>query len=156
MVEKVDDARKDQSARPRVLRRVGFVLQHVVKEDLEGVSEVDEVLVERGEEDGFARLRAVEVEAEDVMDEQVGLQVKGTSDPARRRGGRSGCTVVMIRKMAKSSDRRSEVSWSTPTMMPLSMRTAAGAIRSARIPDHVESEATHQVGKSRARCRRSP
>lgn len=41
-------------------------------------------------------------------------------------------TVVMMRKMAKSSERRSDVSWSTPTMMPLSMSTAASAARRVR------------------------
>lgn len=116
--------------------------------------EVDEVLVEGGEKDRFPWLGTVEVEAEDVVNEEVGLrrkrQIYGKTE------GRDGRTVVMMRKMAKSSDLRSDVSWSTPTMMPLSMRTAACENRSVRACTERCVAAPHLAGKSRARSQRSP
>jgi hypothetical protein len=56
-----------------------------MEEDLEGVSEVDEVLVVGGEEDGFLPLRFREVEAEDVVQEEVGLRVRGKRSERRER-----------------------------------------------------------------------
>lgn len=44
-----------------------------MQEHLECVREVDELLVVRGEEDGLARLRAVEVDPQDVVQEEVRL-----------------------------------------------------------------------------------
>jgi hypothetical protein len=46
----------------------------------------------------------------------------GSKESEGEKGGR---TVVMIRKIAKSRERRREVSWSIPTITPLSINTAA-------------------------------
>lgn len=84
VVQKVDDPRQDgvligsdlsRGRRGRWPRRscVGFVLQDGVKEDLEGVGEVDEVLVMRGEDDGLLALGFREVETQNVVQEEVGL-----------------------------------------------------------------------------------
>lgn len=44
-----------------------------MQEDLQGVGEIDEMLVVGRKDDGFACLAVREVEAEDVMYEEMGL-----------------------------------------------------------------------------------
>jgi hypothetical protein len=81
VVEELDDARKntlfalcksdvDASRRQRC---VSFVFENGVEKDLEGVCEVDEVLVVRGEEDGFGELRAGKVETQNRREEEMRL-----------------------------------------------------------------------------------
>lgn len=68
--------REDRSGRRR--SSIGFVLEDRVEEDLECVGKVDEVLVVRGEENGFFPLVLGEVEAEDVVDEEMRLPRAGS------------------------------------------------------------------------------
>lgn len=82
VIQELHDSREDSSrlggyfstvfARGRVVLRCGdmsvdLFLQDGVEEDLERVRKVDEVLVMRGEEDGFLGLIFGEMEAEDVV-----------------------------------------------------------------------------------------
>lgn len=95
---------------------------------LESMCEVNQMRIMRAEDDCFSRLVMAEMEAKNVVDEEVGLQPASAdcTDTWQRL-----LTLVISRKMAKSRERRYDVSCSTPTMMPLSIRTAAKSIFSA-------------------------
>lgn len=62
-----------------------------MEEDLERVGKVDEVLVVRGEEDSFFSLVLGEVEAEDVVNEEMCLPGRGLGGtrPRREKNARS-------------------------------------------------------------------
>lgn len=70
MVEEFDDAGQD--AVP--VRDFDLVFEDFVQEHFERVREVDQVRVMGREKNGFARLRAVEMESKDVVQEEVGLE----------------------------------------------------------------------------------
>jgi hypothetical protein len=76
----------------------------------------------------------------------------GSEESEGEKGGR---TVVMIRKIAKSRERRREVSWSIPTMIPLSINTAGFQGRVSYAVRR-EEEGTDREDRNLTESRRSP